>query len=312
LATVVTSVRTGIVVIGAPRSGTTVLRRLIDAHPNIACPGETNLFVGLGRLLEDEVISGGAHVGVEAGLAHLGVTPDEFSRRARDFAVGFLDRYAHAQGKARWAEKTAFNSFYISGLERILGDSVHYVCLVRHGLDVVCSLDELSRRNGRYLKEIHSYICRYARPLEAFAHLWNDINRDVLDLLERRGDQAHLIRYEDLIEDPDRELYRLFAFLGEKMPEGIVDRALGNREPTGLGDWKTYSKTALDSDSIGRWRSLPRELQAELARIVKPTLERFRYAPVPSEHAASAADDRRRYELGLMATGLVSDAARSS
>ncbi|MCA9663328.1 MAG: sulfotransferase, partial [Myxococcales bacterium] len=31
----------GIIVLGAPRSGTTLLRRLLDAHPNIACPPET-------------------------------------------------------------------------------------------------------------------------------------------------------------------------------------------------------------------------------------------------------------------------------
>ena len=39
----------GIVVLGVPRSGTTLLRRLLQAHPHIACPPETNLLSAASR-----------------------------------------------------------------------------------------------------------------------------------------------------------------------------------------------------------------------------------------------------------------------
>jgi hypothetical protein len=54
----------GILLLGSPRSGTTLLRRLVDAHPNIACPGETNVFSSCGRFLRSERIAEGVRIGV--------------------------------------------------------------------------------------------------------------------------------------------------------------------------------------------------------------------------------------------------------
>jgi len=61
----------GIIVIGCPRSGTTLLRRLLDAHPNIAAPGETYLFTACARFLRSERAVDGMDVGVRFLLRRL-------------------------------------------------------------------------------------------------------------------------------------------------------------------------------------------------------------------------------------------------
>src|SRR5262249_42673199 len=102
----------GIIVMGAPRSGTTLLRRILDAHPDIACPGETNLLAACARFLHSETIAEGVDIGVLAGLEFAGFAEDAVLEALREFAFGFHREYAKRQGKPRWACKTAFDVFY--------------------------------------------------------------------------------------------------------------------------------------------------------------------------------------------------------
>ena len=58
--------------------------------------------------------------------------------------------------------------FTSSGIEELCGDHAYFLCVIRHGLDVACSLQELSEKNGGYLRELHDYVRRIrgrSRPL---------------------------------------------------------------------------------------------------------------------------------------------------
>ena len=145
----------GILVLGVPRSGTTLLRRLLDAHSRIACPGETHLFRACARFLESERGAEGMEIGVLAGLGHAGFPEHEVLESLRRLAFGFHEQHARRQGKARWAEKSAFDCFHVEAIERLCQDQVRYVVLLRHGLDVVCSLEEFTARSQGYLHELH-------------------------------------------------------------------------------------------------------------------------------------------------------------
>lgn len=290
----------GIIILGTPRSGTTLLRRLLDAHPDIACPAETCIFSACARFLHSEKVSDGLDFGVLTGLAFAGFPPNDVRDRLREFAFGFKRDHARSQGKKCWAEKTAVDSFHIEKIEELCGDKAQFICMVRHGLDVACSINELSDRGYTYLSEIHEYVKRYPRPLEAFAHAWVDVNQSMLDFTERHPDNAIFLRYEDLVSRPSETMQRIFDYLGEKWSDDFLHSALARKDNAGLGDWKTYGSTRIDDSSVGRWKSLPVPIASTLGQICNPMLEACGYEPVEVKEADSAEMARRRYQLALM------------
>jgi hypothetical protein len=294
----------GTIILGAPRSGTTLLRRLIDAHPNIACPGETNVFSACGRFLRSERIAEGVGIGVLDGLGYAGFSTSEVLTRLRELAFSFHRDYAKRQAKPRWASKTAFDAFYIEEIEQLCGDYVLFVCIQRHGLDVACSIEELCNKNGAYLKELHDYIVRYPRILEAFAHVWVDLAQSIDAFAKRHPEKAMLVKYEDLMAQPDGTMARIMAFLGEEWDPALVGRALEKREGIGLGDWKTYGRKSVDPSSVGRWKQLSRDTISRLAAICNATLSLCGYDPVEIEAKRSPEEARRQYEVGLLLQGL--------
>jgi len=299
-----TDIPKGIVVLGFPRSGTTLLRRILNAHPDIACPGETCIFSACARFMHSELVSDGLEFGVLNGLAFAGVEPSQTLRRLREFAFTFCEDHARMQTKRRWAEKTAVDIFHLEKIEQLCGSNVQYVCIVRHGLDVAISLQEFSERGFGYLSEIHEYVKHYPRPMEAFTYAWADVNARLLEFLERQGTGAVLLRYEDLISDPMKHVKKLFEFLGETVDETILSRAFVRERAPGLGDWKAYAKEKIDDGSIQRWRSLPPFIIGRLGHICNPVLREFAYDEVPVRAVDNQEKARRKYELALMFGGV--------
>lgn len=291
----------GVVVLGVPRSGTTLLRRLLDAHPAFACPPETSLFSACARFLSEQRLDHGVTFGVLSGLEQAGFGRAETLDRLRALAFGFLEDYAARRGRPRWVEKTAASVFHLPAIEALCEDRVRWVGVLRHGLDAAVSLKELSDRSGGWLSELHPYVTAEPRPVAAFANAWADATRSLLDLASRRD--VCLLRYEDLVTDPVPALERLFAFLGEPVDPAAL---LGSLTPDGLppvlgfGDWKTWARDTLDGRSIGRWRKeVSRDLKAELAPRLDPVLQAAGYDPLGALTPSDPKEAARRFEIAM-------------
>lgn len=291
----------GIVIVGAPRSGTTLLRRILNAHSRIASPPETYLLSAAARFLHEETFSAGLRIGVLSGLAFADFSEQDVLARLRSFVFGFLEDHARAQNKPRWADKTAFDAFHLPTIRRLCQGHVRFVCLQRHGLDVACSLRDLVDKTGGYVEELHDYLRRFPQPLEAMAQAWVDTAGHVADLVAD-DPTAIDIRYEALVADPEATVRGVLEALGEPWEEGLVERALGEAGRVGFGDWKTYAKAGVDASSIGRWQTLPQPVLGQLAPRCNSMLERLGYPTVDvgAEAVPDAETARRRYEYGLL------------
>jgi len=289
----------GIVILGCPRSGTTLLRRILGAHPNIAAPGETYLLTACARFLASDRTIDGMNVGVLNGLGFLGFEADDIYERLRTFVTRFRDEHAAREGKSRWLEKTAVDAFHVETIERIFGDHAHFICVVRHGVDVACSIDEWCYKSKSYPRELHAYIRIYPQSLLAFSHAWKDSTNAILDFAGRHPKNALVLRYEDLITEPEQTVKRLLDFVGELECDGLVRRALADGPADGFSDWKTFATDRIEPARAGRWKQLPPSTLGELAEVANPTLKRCGYEEI-ERHADDRDDDaRRRYQMGL-------------
>lgn len=295
----------GLIVLGCPRSGTTLVRRLLDAHPNLACPPETVVFARVARMLQEDPMAEGMTFGMRTGLAFAGVSPSETLAATREFAFAFHRRLAAAQNKPRWAAKTAMDAFYVDEIEQLCGDHARFVVLVRHGLDVVASLRDLCVANDVFLPEIHAYVRRHPSLLEALAHLWADVTARLARFAANHPNNVKVVRYEDLVAAPGGEVIAdVFAFAGEPDDPTVAERALVGVDGLGFGDPGALARTSIDASRVGRWRALSPHTRARLAPIVGPMLAAHGYDAIPAVPERTEAEARHLFRLGLAAQAL--------
>ena len=295
----------GLIVLGVPRSGTTLLRRLLDGHPDLSCPGETYLLAACARFIQNDTMPNGISVGVLQGLAHLQINPAQVLERLRDFFIEVHVTHSAARGKTHWAEKTALDVFYLEQIEQLIGDHAKFVVMLRHGLDVAASLVELSEKVGGYYRELHPYIAQCPYPLEAFVRMWSERTSALLDFAERRGSRVCLIRYEDLVRDTENVINSVFRFIGIPEQANLVERALTGKDAVGIGDWKAFQYTSITTERVGRWKRLSPSQMPVLARIANPVLIRAGYPPITGRDHTDDSDRDTRYSKAMRLSHLV-------
>jgi hypothetical protein len=289
----------GVIVLGLHRSGTTLLRRILDAHPKISCPSETYVFSAMGRFMrEDRFVD--ASLGVVSGLAYAGMPPEVSLPRMREFAFGLHRSLAEAQGKAIWASKSTSDTFYLDEIEALCGSETRFVCITRHGGDVVCSVQELCVKQEVYFPEVWEYVRSCPFPLEAFSKMWCEITARLSRFAADHPDNSLSIKYEDLAAEPEVTMRRVFEFIGVDFDPALVESALTRRENIGPGDFKAYQRAKVDTSSVDRWKKLSADTRSRIGAILNPTLESLGYETIPVRPLASAEDMRRRYQMGLL------------
>ena len=255
-----------------------------------------------------KAFAGDVSIGVLSGLSFAGIAEQVVVARLRDFVFGLLQDICRQSRKKRWAEKSALNIFHLDQIEQLCLGPCRFLCLVRHPLDVVCSLKELTDKMEMYVAELHRYIRQYPAPLEAFAHAWVDRHARLRRFVSDHPADCLLLKYEDLVHHPAAELQRVFAFLGEPADvPAVLARALYDTEAIGLGDWKTYERRAIHTESVERWRHLSPSALQRLVHILAAEMELAGYPPIATAVSSQPEVARRQYELGLLVTHMRSE-----
>jgi len=82
----------------------------------------------------------------------------------------------------------------------------------------------------------------------------------------------------------------------------LLSHALQGTESLGLGDWKTYERRAIHTESVGRWRHLSPSTLHRLVHIIAAEMELAGYPSIATAALSQPEVARRQYELGLLVT----------
>jgi protein-tyrosine sulfotransferase len=267
-----------IFILGAPRSGTTLVRKILDSHPRIAC-GSESVFLSEFREL---VIKGN----ITRQISSFGMSEVDLLGLIRGIAHQVHGSYAAGRGKARWADKTPAYTAIGDFIFELFGDNAVYVIIVRHGLDTALSMKQAveDRFWGRTIGGFASGDMFSDEPLEAGARVWAHLNDRLYRFWQRRKREARflVLKYEALVEAPKATIDQLFGFLNEETPEHFLEtlfnQPLEQGEPRGgSGDYKIRQRTGIDASGVGRWRTLSSDWIGSLSDIVNPVATRWGY-----------------------------------
>jgi hypothetical protein len=279
----VTSRNPVLFVVGCPRSGTTLLRRMLDAHPILAMTPETHWIPiwfeqGIGvtcdGLVGPDIVS---RLLAYPKFRRTGVGRDELESLLTDgpvtysgFVSGFFDLYGHARGKDLVGDKTPG---YVRRLFLLheLFPQARFVHLIRDGRDVC-----LSAINWPKVVNLARRFPTWNEQPAVTAALWWEWHvragraegRSLGPALYRE------LRYEELVADPARVCGELCSFLGLPYEEAMLhfhegrtrsDPGLDAKKawlpPTpGLRDWRSE----MSADDVERFEAAAGGLLGEL------------------------------------------------
>ena len=205
------------------RSGSTLLRFLLDAHPDLACPPETSLPALCTQLAVVWSLIEGAPLAAERGDAPPQV-PEGAVQGIRRMLDEMTGSYLERRGKRVFCDKSLGSARY-ADLLRQLYPRARFICLYRHPMDMIRSGLEACPfgLNGYGFDQ---YIGGSpGNSVLALARYWLD-NATMIAAAEDEYPQlCHRIRYEDLVEDPDGMMREVYAFLGVAPRQELRRRA---------------------------------------------------------------------------------------
>lgn len=280
---------------GCGSSGTTLLRKMLNGHPNLACGPEMSVFdrpmmytetidylYTLWRAQDFDPLDKWCIFPLRmsskyaADVTYCGLAKDNNSKHflepeeieglfdGADTIMNFLDmffsKWAEKVEATRWCEKTPNNVFCADHWLRAYPDG-KYLNLVRDGRDVVLSL------NSRRKTPVYIAIYRWVAAINKYIELLSD---------QEISDRVMTVRYEELVAKPEEELEMVCFFLGEKYdPEMLKFWEKKDEEKSLL----KYGTQPVNADSVGIWRrdDYDHTILHQIMIAIKPLLESIGY-----------------------------------
>lgn len=239
-----------VIIGGFYRSGTSLLRRLFDSHPNFYCGPEVKFFKDFyGDYLSDPL----SHARFFSSARSMGLKEGCL---LEIFGRSFIECHEEAAkkyGKKRWADKNPENVLYLKQWDLLLKKQYVFVHVVRNPQDALASLNEIGFEKA-LPKSFSSRIGIYDQFLTA-----------ANNFQQQESERSITIRYEDLVGQPDATMRQLFYRLGEPFHGEIFDKFHLPERNRGLEDPKISQTNQIHTKGVGRWKNdLDKQLQREV------------------------------------------------
>jgi hypothetical protein len=242
-----------VIVLGVRRSGTTLLRVMLDRNPALAVPAVSYFVPQLARRHRMPV-DRAAFVDDLRRLPTLvewGLAPDAVAARLREGmtsgeAIGVVfAAYAAERGKERWGDKTPLYMQHLGLLERLFPEA-RYVHLIRDGRDAALSFlsvpEGLMTEGWGHPRDARGFACQWATEIQSARSLGTRVGRD--RYLE--------LRYESLVADTEGALRAVCRFADLEFDVAMLDyvgrtdsarkthqQRLNEPPRQGVRDWRT-------------------------------------------------------------------------
>jgi tetratricopeptide (TPR) repeat protein len=239
-----------IFIVGMPRTGTTLLDRILGNHPRVASLGERNDF--------DAAISETSDHFFRGSLAE---TSWDKLRTMDHRKVGalYMQRVSpFIQGDGFFIDKNPQNFFNIGLILRALPQA-RILCLRRDPMDACFSNLKEMFEGGAY---------PYSYGLEELA-AHHGVFEDLLAHWQRVApDSVHVVRYEDIVVDGEETLRKVLAFCGLEAAPGMLD-ITANQAPVSTAS-SSQVRQPIHARGIGAWKRYSRQLEP-LRRLLEGT-----------------------------------------
>lgn len=276
-------------VVGGARSGTTLLRALLDAHPEIGCPAEAGVPALLAHMArvwltifadaipEVPVVDPGAADDArpnfgsvlpsppgagpadDGAVVRLSELPDAALSWIRESAASVMNGYLESRGKRVYVDKSLDSGSYLHVARQVFPE-VKCILVFRHVMDTIASGLEASPW-GFQAYGYQPYVqMTPGNFVAALAKYWLDHVAEQLEWEKQFPDSCMRVRYEDLVAESAQVLTDLQRFLGVRTDLAVVDRAFRTDLAPGPGDYKIEYTDNIHAASVGHGKRVPMDL----------------------------------------------------
>ncbi len=274
--------RRPVLLVGCPRSGTTLLSVILHAHHRIAMPPETRFLLrtyelrnqfGDLRIEQNRLGLARRITGPRTLFPNLGLPRPMVVRAIVDgpptlgSAMGIVWReFARSRGKVRWGEKRPAYWRQLDAVLRLFPDA-QVIHLIRDPRACVASLQNVPWWSGGFLGAVATWQLA-DEQLRRFGR-------------HAAPDQYHALRYEDLLHDPRGVLTELCRFLDEDFEEQMLEFAGAADDIVPQHNvWHARTRGELDESRIEGWRaSLTRQQIGLIEAALGRAMRRHGYRP---------------------------------
>lgn len=264
-------------VIGAPRSGTTLLMRMLHAHPDIYTRPEPHLITPIARLGYYGYVDHAPYDHLQAAMAIKGFVgdlpagEDDYLDALRAYTDTLYGRMLEPTGKRYFVDKTPAYALELPFLTRLY-PRARYVVITRHPFAIFSSFAKSFFDDDWAAAHAHNPVIeRYVPALASF-------------LRENPVEHVH-VSYEALVADPEAHLQAICAHADLTFTPDMIDYGKKKMETTGLGDPIGVEKHQRPTTaSVEKWalqvKGNPKRtelLQRMIARVSDADLETLGY-----------------------------------